>query len=279
MLHRLKRRFKETFLLGKVYTETISVTDSEVLSGRVALITGGSRGIGLGIAKEFVRQGAKVVITGRQESSLIEACKMIQKNIGIDSCIDYMVWDHSKANLISEKFEEAVGKFGYIDILINNAGYHGNQNFLTISEKDYDQTFDVNIKNVFFMSQKFMQYAIDNKITGNICNIISASSMKPAWSPYEISKWACRGFTRGLAREAAPYGIVVNAIAPGPAATAMTHWENGDSLSWPAIPKGRLVVPEEIGGLAVFLVSGMGRCIVGETVFCDGGSGLLTANK
>ena len=144
---------------------------------------------------------------------------------------------------------------------------------------DFDNTFDVNIKNVFFMCQAIGKYFIENKIQGHILNISSASCAKPAWSPYEISKWACSGFTKGLARELIPYGIVVNGIAPGPIATAMSHWKEGDSLNWPSLPKGRLGLIEEIGNLAVHLCSDAGNFIVGEIVFCDGGSGTITSNK
>lgn len=181
--------------------------------------------------------------------------------------------------ILPECVKQTVQRLGKIDILVNNAGYHGNQNFFTVTEEDYDNTFDINLKNVFFLSQKLAQHMMDYKLQGNILNIVSASAMKPAWSPYEISKWALRGFTRGLARELAPYGITVNGIAPGPTATAMSHWQEGDSIAWPSIPKGRMAMPEEIGNLAVYLCSDLGRLIIGETVFCDGGSGTLTLNK
>jgi len=103
--------------------------------------------------------------------------------------------------------------------------------------------------------------------------------MKPAWSPYEISKWSVRGFTRGLAREVAKYGIVVNGIAPGPTATSMSNWSEGDSISWSSIPLQRMVTAEEIGNMAVYLCSDYGKALIGETVFVDGGSGILTTNK
>ena len=92
----------------------------------------------------------------------------------------------SRYILHRKKLKKAVSIFGKIDILVNNAGYHGNQNFMTITEKDYDATFDVNMKNVFFMSQSVSKYMIEHRINGNILNIISAASAKPAWSPYEI---------------------------------------------------------------------------------------------
>lgn len=277
MIHKIKKKLKDKLTVKEIYTEQIPLLSGKLLEGRTALITGGGGyGIGCGIARAFVNQGAEVIITGRNEKRLKDTCE----ELNADALrVDYIVWDHSEIEGISEHLDKAFQKFGPIDILVNNAGYHGNQDFFTVTEKDYDNTFDVNVKNVFFLSQKLSQHMIAHKLQGNILNISSASAMKPAWSPYEISKWACRGFTRGLARELAPYGITVNGIAPGPTATRMSHWQEGDSITWPSIPKGRMALPEEIGNLAAYLCSDLGRMILGETVFCDGGSGTLTVNK
>ena len=225
LLQRLKRKIKRHFPV--IQPERIPVKEGELLAGKVALITGGGSGIGFGIAKAFRNEGARVVITGRTEETLSEAAR----KLGVDSCA-YVVWDAGSVDRMEERFNECVSKFGRVDILVNNAGYHGNQNFFTVSESDYDRTFDTNIKYVFFLSQRTAKYMIAHEIPGHILNISSASSMKPAWSPYEISKWACRGFTRGLARELSPYHIVVNGIAPGPSATKMSHWNEGDPLNW-----------------------------------------------
>lgn len=273
MLEKIKSGFKK-FQRVDIKAERIPELEGRLLVDKVALVTGGSSGIGFGIAKAIVSNGGKVIISGRDEHKLIKSCHKLG-----DACAHYIVWDASSINFMNEKVNESIKKFGKIDILVNNAGYHGNQNFMTVNEDEYDTTFNTNLKFVFFLSQALAKYYIKNKIKGNILNIASASSMKPAWSPYEISKWGVRGFTRGLARELAPYGIVVNGIAPGPCATNMSHWSEGDNLNWLAIPSNRLSMPEEIGNLAVVLVSSMGKNILGETVFCDGGSGLLTSAK
>lgn len=273
MFSNLKRIIKNKLTKKEIFVERVHVIHGEQLENRVALVTGAGSGIGFGIAEAFVNNKAKVIITGRNEDKLKEACAKLGENC------KYLVWDASDSTIINENLSKAVNVFGRIDILVNNAGYHGNQNFFTISEPDFDCTFNVNIKNVFFMCQAVGKYMIDNHIRGHILNISSAASVKPAWSPYEISKWACTGFTKGLARELIPYGIIVNGIAPGPMATEMSHWHDGEQLTWPGLPKERLGVVEEIGNLAVHLSSDAGSFIVGEVVLCDGGSGTITTNK
>ena len=267
MLGEIKKIIKRSLVKKDVFVETIPLLEGELLKEKVALVTGGGTGIGYGIAEAFNRQGAKVILTGRNEDQLKKSCYQLKKGSS-----QYIVWDVADIQSIQEKLEYAVQ-------LVNNAGYHGNQNFFTVTEEDYDNTFDVNIKGLFFMCQAVSAYMKENGIEGHILNISSASSMKPAWSPYEISKWACRGFTRGLAREVAPYGIVVNGIAPGPTATRMSFWNDGDSITRENLPLGRLVMPSEIGNMAAYLCSDLGKCMMGETIFVDGGSGMLTSNK
>ena len=273
MIKRITKKFKKMLTTKNIVAKEIPVLYGTQLSDKIVLITGASSGIGFGIAQAIISNGGKVIITGRDTEKLNNACKSLGENAR------YLEWDASSTSLLETNLENAIKIFGRIDALINNAGYHGNQDFLTITESDYNNTFDTNLKFVFFLSQAISKYFIKNKIEGNILNISSASSMKPAWSPYEISKWGVRGFTRGLARELAPHGIVVNGIAPGPCATQMSNYKEGDFLNWNNIPSGRMSLPIEIGNLAVFLISSAGRNILGETIFCDGGSGLLTMNK
>lgn len=116
----------------------------------------------------------------------------------------------------------------------------------------------------------------ENNIKGNILNIASSSSLRPAASAYTLTKWGTRGLTLGLAKTLAPYGITVNGIAPGPTATPMLHREQGDNLAFHGNPLGRFALPEEIANMAVFLVSPMGRSVVGDIVYMTGGSGLVT---
>lgn len=121
----------------------------------------------------------------------------------------------------------------------------------------------------------FSKYMIANNIKGNILNIASSSSLRPAVSAYTISKWGIRALTMGLARSLAPHGITVNGIAPGQTATPMLH-KDSENLINNTCPFGRWILPEEIANGAVFLVSNMGRAVVGDILYMTGGSALLS---
>lgn len=165
---------------------------------------------------------------------------------------------------------------GRIDILVNSAGILNHTDFLEMSEEEYDRIMDINAKGTFFMSQAVAKHMIENHVKGHILNVSSSSSLRPAWSPYQMSKWAVRGLTLGMADRLLPYGIVVNAIAPGPVATPMLNKHVGDSIFSATCPAGRYAMPEEIAKLATFMVSDMGDLIVGDTFYMTGGSGTIT---
>lgn len=143
------------------------------------------------------------------------------------------------------------------------------------TEEVYDAVLDTNLKGTFFLSQFVGKYMKENNIKGNILNIASSSSLRPAVSAYTLSKWGVRGLTLGLAKALAPYGITVNGLAPGPTATPMLM-KDTSNITNNRIPLGRYVKPEEIANMAVFLVSEMGRSIIGDIVYMTGGAGVVT---
>lgn len=165
-----------------------------------------------------------------------------------------------------------------IDILVNSAGVSNLSDFINMPESEYDNIMDINVKDTFFMSQAVARYMIDNRIKGHILNVISSSALRPAWTPYQMSKWAIRGLTLGMADRLLPYGIVVNAIAPGPTATPMLNRKD-DSIGSSTVPAGRIAMPQEIATLATFMVSGMGDMIVGDTFYMTGGSGTISLHN
>ena len=246
----------------------------ELLKGKVALITGGSGGIGLAMAESFLKSGARVIIAGTNEEKIRSCCE----KIGGGGNLSYIVIDVKDVKSMPEKVKTAAAMFpgNRIDILVNSAGVVSHSDFLDMSEQEYDSIMDINAKGTFFMSQATAKYMIENRIKGHILNVTSSSALRPAWTPYQMSKWAVRGLTLGTADKLLPYGIVVNAIAPGPTATPMLGKNEGDSIYNATCPAGRFAMPSEIAALATFMVSDMGDMIVGDTFYMTGGSGTIT---
>ena len=257
----------------KVYPQISLLAPNELLKGRVALITGGTSGIGFEIAKAFVNAGATVVITGRKQERLDKATSLLREEFNNTTCAFGLVMDMTNPDCFRDKITEALELLkAPIDILVNNAGVNG-CSFGNGTEKDYDLVLDTNLKGAFFLSQELAHYMVKNKLQGNILNVASSSSLRPAVSAYGLSKWGIVGLTQGLARVLTEHGITVNAIAPGPTATPMQGLEKGDDISLSANLTGRFALPEEIANIAVILVSNMSRMIVGDVVYMTGGSG------
>lgn len=243
-----------------------------LLTGKIALITGGSSGIGYAIAKAFISSGCKVIIAGTNQDKLNKAVRVLgnnAKSIRIDV---------SDVKCIKHRIAEASCMYSEnrIDILVNSAGAHHSLSFGDMTEEEYDKIMDTNVKGTFFICQAMGEYMIEHKIKGHILNLSSSSALRPAWGPYQISKWAIRGFTLGLAERLQPYGIVVNAIAPGQTATPMLGKDNVNEIYNGYALAGRYILPEEIANLALFMVSDMGNMIVGDTFYITGGSGVIT---
>ena len=261
----------------RVTAQISYLAPNELLVGRCALITGGTSGIGYEIAKAFIRSGASCIITGRQQEKIEKACDSIINELHCEDRVFGVSMDITKVGEMAVKFKEilSLSPSKKIDILVNNAGVVGGE-LKDCDEEKYDQILDTNLKGVFFLSQLVARYFKENGIEGNILNIGSSSSLRPATSAYTITKNAIYGFTRGLAKVLAPYGITVNGIAPGPTATPMLM-PNGikENITFPN-PLGRYALPGEIANMSVFLVSDMGRSIIGDMVFMTGGSGVVT---
>lgn len=260
----------------RIVANIVTLAPSELLQGRCALITGGTSGIGYEIAKSFMNAGAKVVITGRSQEKTDKIAARLQTETGVKDAAFALEWDNTQCNLFEEKFRKAIAMVGHIDILVNNAGLVGG-NIDVVSEEQYDAILNTNLKGVFFLSKLASKYMKENHIQGNILNVASSSSLRPAISAYTLSKWGLRGLTLGLAKMLAPYGITVNGIAPGPTATPMLH-RDADNLTLKANPTGRFAMPQEIANMAVMLCSGMGRMVIGDIIYMTGGAGLITVD-
>lgn len=251
------------------------VNCQKVLETKTALITGGSGGLGLAFAKAFIEAGCFVIIAGTNQKKLKKCQSTLGENVSI------IIIDINDVNSLEKKVQEAINLSpnGKIDILVNSAGLNKAQSFFDVQEEDYDRIMNVNAKGTFFMCQAIAKYMINNKIKGHILNVSSSSALRPAWTPYEISKWSINGFTKGLADILLPYNIIVNAIAPGATATPMLNKKEGDSIENMNNLIGRFEMPSEIANLAVFMVSDMGNLIIGDTVYISGGSGIISMHR
>ena len=247
------------------------------LESKIALVTGGGTGIGKAIALEFAREGADIAVSSRNINNLNEACKETESigrrslAVTADVCIKAQVTDMVK---------KVIDTFGRIDILVNNSGTGRAMSILEFTEEDWDAVIDTNLKGVFLCTQAVAKHMIERKY-GKIINISSTSSLGAIGtqqSAYCSSKFAVNGFTKASAREFGPYGINVNAIAPGRILTAMTRKgktpEQLNSFikeSSEAAVLGRMGEVEDIAHLALFLASDDSSFISAEIIASNGG--------
>lgn len=243
------------------------------LKNKTAIVTGGNRGIGKGVALALAEAGANIVVVGRDERRNEEAVHEI-KQIGSDA-IGLSV-DLSSIPSINRMVEQTVERFGTLDIIVNNAGVSSTVKALEVTEAEWDQIMDLNVKSLFFCCQAAAK-VMKEQGSGRIINMASVLGAvgDVGVSPYTASKGAIVNLTRSLALEWARYGIQVNAIGPAYVETEL----NKDALANPKVrdklvgktPLGRLGNIDEIGGAAVLLASGAGSFITGQTIYIDGG--------
>jgi len=241
------------------------------LQGKIAVITGGSSGIGLATAKRFVKEGAYVFITGRRQAELDKAVAEIGGNVTA------VQGDVSNLDDLDRLYKEVAAKKGKLDVLFANAGIAEPRPTPTVSPDHYDKTFDINTRGVFFTVQKALPLM---KEGGSIILNGSGAWQKgiPIYAAYAATKAALRSFVRTWTAEFAAKGIRANMLSPGPVETPILEGqfgENTDSMRErfrAIIPMGRLGKPEEIAAAAVFLASDESSFITGIDLPVDGGT-------
>ena len=278
------RRVKN--LVRRIMTSTVMILKSQkvvpiyrecdneqLLAGKTALITGGTGGIGFAIAEEFLRSGCKVIICGTDEGKLNKKLGELKK---YGNKINGMTLNLRDVSSFPMLIKTAAQMGGQIDILVNSADVHNSEvRFLDVSENEYDFIMDINAKGLYFMMQAYAKYCIEQNVRAHILNISSQSALEPSWSPYRASKLNVEGMTRGFAQKLIKFGIVVNAIGPGPTATAMQNYEEGGNIHTLDNPIERYTMPEEVAQYAKYFVSGLGDTIVGDTLYMSGGRGII----
>lgn len=253
------------------------------IEGKIALVTGGSRGIGEMIAAGFLANGAKVYISSRKAEVCDATANRLQEQYG-GECVSLPA-DLSNLDGINS-LVQSFPEDEKLDILVNNAGASWGEPIDEYSEKGWDKVMDTNVKGVFFLTQKLLPLLRSSATADDPSRIINIGSIDgiktglfDAFS-YGPSKAALHHLTRVLAASLVRENIIVNAIAPGPFPTWMLSTGVGGGgdldINWDEVgnsnPRGRVGTPEDIAGLAIFLCSRAGAYTVGETITCDGGA-------
>ncbi len=243
-----------------------------ILKGKVALITGASRGIGEAIAYKFVQNGASVALTGRKAAPLKKVKDTIINNNG---SAELFPFDVSQVEKLDSLFQQVIETFGRLDILVNNAGIYSDTPIEDISPEEWDKVLEINLKATFFCTQKALPYLRNSKGTDNP-KIINMGSLAGdiggilAGANYGASKAGIVCLTKSFAKYLAPEDINVNAVSPGIIDTDMTENYTEDIIS--RIPFKRKGTPEEVADTALYLASKMSDYITGLTIPVNGGS-------
>lgn len=240
------------------------------VEGQRVLVSGGSRGIGLTLARAFAERGARVVITGRDAKTLAAAAADSKGEVST------LVCDVADLGAIEAAVTQAVSTLGHVDTFINCAGVNRRKPALDVTEEDYDFVLDINLKGAFFMAKAVGRHMVDRE-SGNQISIASLNTDHPGLQllPYAASKAGIGAMTKVLAMEWGPHKVRVNAIAPGFILTELTEkiWTNPFILDWglPRHPLGRIGRPEDLISTAIYLASPGAGWMTGQTLYVDGG--------
>jgi NAD(P)-dependent dehydrogenase (short-subunit alcohol dehydrogenase family) len=244
------------------------------LSGKVAIVTGGGRGIGRAIALGLANSGASVAVASRSQKEVDAVAEEIKKSGGKALAV---VTDLTVNEQLENLVHAALKEFGKIDILVNNAARSFLRSLMDLREDGWDKVFNTNVRAVWLLSRLVARKMMEQK-SGRIINIttVGAEKAELGMAAYGCSKAALKMLTRCMAREWAQFGIQVNAVGPGLTKTDFSKpiWSNPEVAKHvsAAIPMGRLAEPEEIVGSVLFLASDAARFITGHSIYVDGGS-------
>lgn len=244
------------------------------LKDKIAIVSGAAQGIGEGIAREYVAEGAKVMLADIQD----EKGAALAAELGGDAACRYTRCDVTSSAQVNALVEATVAAWGRVDIVVCNSGINHNATFLDVSEEDFDRVLNVNLKGAFLLGQSAARWMAGNGVEGAIINMSSINAIvaSPHIVPYAVSKGAINQLTSVMALNLAPYNIRVNGIGPGSIETELlAAVVNTDPDALKGImartPMGRLGTVKEIGRICVFLASEDASYMTGETIYADGG--------
>lgn len=254
----------------------MSVKELFNLGGKVALVTGGSRGLGLQIAEALGEMGAKVALTSRKAEDLNQAAAQLH-SLGVETLV--IPADLSRPEAAEPLVRQVLERWGQVDILVNNAGATWGAPTVEHPLEAWDKVMHLNLRGVFLLTQAVGKLSMLPRKYGRILNVASVAGLQGnhpqmmATLAYNTSKGGLVNFTRALAAEWAPQGVTVNAIAPGYFPTKMTRGtlEMAGERILQFVPMGRLGGPEDLKGVAVLLASDASAYITGQVIAVDGG--------
>jgi 3-oxoacyl-[acyl-carrier protein] reductase len=247
------------------------VTDQEMLAGRVAIVTGGSRGIGLAIARSLAEGGASVVVSGRDTGRLEKAAGEIEAAGG---AVLAVAADAAKREDADRLVDATRKRFGRIDVLVNNAGITRDQLLVRMTDDDWDRVLDTNLRGVFLMTRAAGKVMMRQR-SGRIINVSSTAGAmgNPGQVNYSAAKAGVIGLTKAAARELAHWNILVNAVAPGLIETDMTASMPADAREalLQQVPLKRAGAAREVAEVVRFLAGDGAAYITGQTIHINGG--------
>ncbi|WP_439543896.1 3-oxoacyl-[acyl-carrier-protein] reductase [Hyphomicrobium sp.] len=244
------------------------------LTGKKALVTGATGGIGEGIARAFHKAGAEVAISGRQVAKLEALAAALGDRVHVVPC------DLADKAQVTKLIDEAVAKLGRVDIIVNNAGLTKDNLFMVMKDEQWDDVIAVNLTSTFMLMRAATRHMLRSKTGyGRVINISSVSGIigNPGQGNYAASKAGMIGMTKSLAREVANRGITANCIAPGFIATAMTDVLNDKQKAEISqhIPAQRFGSPDDIAAAAIYLASNEAGYVTGQTLHVNGGMAMV----
>jgi 3-oxoacyl-[acyl-carrier protein] reductase len=235
--------------------------------GQICLVSGGARGLGRATAERLLAAGATVLICDRDLDTARATAAALTRT-GEAHAFEV---DVANAASIAALADRVLNRFE-VNVLINNAGYYAGRPISDVDEAEWDKVLDVNLKSVFFMSRAFLP-AMASRRYGRIVNIASLDAYVPKATNahYAAAKAGVVSLTRSFAQEAAPQGVLVNGVSPGPVATETARSQGWLEKRVPLMPIGRVAAPQDIAEVVAFLASPRNTFIVGETVVASGG--------
>jgi glucose 1-dehydrogenase len=245
------------------------------LEGKVAIVTGAARGLGLGCAKRFVEEGAAVALVDVETEAGQAAAAELRAHGGKTLFVNC---DVGIKEQVDAAIAAAIKAFGQVDLLVSNAGINRPADFLDLGEADFDLVIRTNLKSVFLFGQGVARHMVERRIKGSIINMCSTSAVitMPTLAAYAASKGGIAALTNAMALSLAPRNIRVNAIGPGTIITEMTKarlWDNKATREsiLSRTPMGRFGEPADVAGVALFLASDDSAYVTGQVIYVEGG--------